>query len=436
VAEVTVLTGCIQRVDAVFSIGDVDVIDGRVSFASDYLPESSSKSLFWFPDRTHLSSVYANEASYLKAGKAIHEAIDVVNAELNAVHFLPIRLNAKSLQPATAFLLPKDLAANSTFLVPLFLRMDCIPPSPEGSSGDRMLPPNSSLSPSLPLSLLPPPPPASATAAATKSTTTARKVSITIKVEYIPKGMLKSFVSKEFSLPISFVNPMEVAVTFSSPDSMSVHSSSGEGILEPVLLHAGRHCVMKTTLRCTHSSRREIDILSNRAVLSSSACMAVTKPLGQGNTTKRVGASHLIAIQSHGKGSRAAFHKDECISKAYLLRATAVSEEKVEEEEEALTPPLFTSAEGGSATYVREEDGRAVSQYDIPLSVVGDVVVRFRSKQPHILRAPPTRRTMCYEGGNTDWLLHFPPNEEEPLERSISTTTTCEVRFPLPPFQV
>ena len=493
--DVTLLTGAVQRVDVVFAVGDVDMFDGKVSLSSDFTPESTEKSLFWFPDRARLSSVLSTEAQLLKAAEGnsasrteYQKIVRDVNNELDSVRFCPLRLNSKSMQPAQNVILPYSLSAGSQFTVPLFVRLDSVVSTSASSSDESLsqrnpaavtLTPKSNCSSS-----------SSGSSGGVDSTGRAQKrIVLTMKVEYLPKGIVKSVVSKDFSISLLFVNPFEVIAEFSCPQPPA---SASENNSPPVnVLTANGANFLTTSLLCTNSLRREIEVLHNKIEISSS--VFINKFVTDGtigiapNVLISTVEDHASNFQSYNSRGVMQLHKGEVVSKAYKVQCR-----ELDDVQKCIIPsvPYFTTTttntttdpsaivsknRAGSYKYsssvVHKDDGESksilpVSLHNLYVPSMGDLQVVFKCVQPHILRSGSgsgSGREAVH--GKADWLPHFAARsgapsssssssslpstssstgsgvrssdiEDDPVDKSFSLTVLSRLSFPLPPVRV
>ena len=459
--DVTLLAGALQRVDVVFAVGDVDMIDGKVSLSSDFTPDSVEKSLFWFPDRARLSSVLSNESQMLKlaeghtASKAEYQKIvRDVNNELDSVRFSPLRVNTKSMQPAQNLILPPSLSAGSQFTVPVFVRLDTVvsssPSSASKPSAFTLTPKSSSSSNG------------SGNGGGSGSTDNTgraqKRIVLTMKVEYLPKGIVKSVVSKDFCISLLFVNPFEVIAEFSCPPPSSSSASPIEQ--RSSVLSVNEANFLTTSLLCTNSLRREIEILHNKIEISST--VFVNKFVSDGtigiapNVLISTVEDHASNFQNYNSHGCIQLHKGEVVSKAYKVQCRELEDAPAKC---VASLPYFTSSEpsavigksrAGTYKYVsssHKDNSEAksilpVSLHDLYVPSMGDLNIVFKCAQPHILRGG--KEVDNAQSGKADWLPHFAARnvtssgggEDDPVDRSFSLTVKSRLSFSLPPVRV
>eukprot|EP01035_Chromulina_nebulosa_P013160 gene13160-17504_t len=243
-----------------------------------------------------------------------------------------------------------------------------------------------------------------------------------MKVEYLPKGIVKSVVSKDFSISLLFVNPFEVIAEFSCLQSPSTVENSS-----PVLSVNGTN-FLTTSLLCTNSLRREIEILHNKIEISSN--VFINKFVADG--TIGIAPNVLIStVEDHGSNYQSynarglmQLHKGEVVSKAYKVQCR-----ELDDVQKCIASlPFFTSTttdpsatvsktRAGSYKYsssvVHNDDSESksilpVSLHNLYVPSMGDLQVVFKCVQPHILRSGSGEAVHdAQRSGKADWLPHF-----------------------------
>ncbi len=196
----TLLQGVVQRVNVFLKVGACDMLDGCVYLASDFTPSSAEDALFWYPDREALDT-------------ALQGGGDTSDEVLDGVHFHPIQLN-DAMQPSQSYSLGSVCGAGSTLFLPLFV-----------------------------------------------VSRFAGAISVKLRVEYVPRGRLKSSLSKEFVVRLNFVRPFDVS-----------HSIVSGGVTHDNHLgtaFAGECSLLTTSLTCLNSLQYSLGVSSMTMELDS-----------------------------------------------------------------------------------------------------------------------------------------------------------------------
>lgn len=207
VQNVNLLQGVVQRVNVYLKLGQSDVLDGFVYLSSDHTPQCAEDALFWYPDKARLM-----EVSETTNGE--HPSSDI----LDTVPLHPIALSGTN-QPAQPIHIPapnystssgsNTSNAETVICVPLFLKCD-----------------------------------------------TAKSVSVSLRVEFVPRGILRSSLTKDFSISVSFLSPFDVKYTLGRDGS--AHD------LDVSAISAGQTALLSASLVCSNSLQNAVGVLDMR----------------------------------------------------------------------------------------------------------------------------------------------------------------------------
>lgn len=433
--NVNLLQGVMQRVNVFLKLGQTDVLDGYVYLSSDHEPTGSSDALFWYPDKLALAGCVSSTSSGTGSGVVEDSALD-------RVPFYPIALGV-TMQPEQPIHIPA-------------------PTFHTGTSSSNNNNHNSSSSDTIicvPLFL---------------KSESAKTVTISLRVEFIPKGILRSSLSKDFTITTNFLSPFDVRYALGRDGSM--YDAEGS------TLKSGPPSLLSTSLVCLNSLQHAIGVVdmeissSTRKDVSSDS----TTTTATAGSTTATGAGLRFVTIAHGPQDHATlFHSEtplplrsqELVTKSvhiqHIPATSSVSPRTVPFYEQFTAKKDVTSAPGGTIA-----SSAVVSS--------GQVDVRWRILQTHILRRPFSSLSALAESprhstgglitvpadsnvvGNPSWLLSLGGRDrraesatESPrgaskhstettaldadmcyLDRSISAFTVCRSTFPLPDIKV
>eukprot|EP00598_Pedospumella_elongata_P013616 CAMPEP_0184989876 /NCGR_PEP_ID=MMETSP1098-20130426/30532_1 /TAXON_ID=89044 /ORGANISM="Spumella elongata, Strain CCAP 955/1" /LENGTH=1412 /DNA_ID=CAMNT_0027514969 /DNA_START=100 /DNA_END=4338 /DNA_ORIENTATION=+ len=193
IQTVNLLQGVVQRVNVFLKLGQSDVLDGYVYLSSDHQPQGSRDALFWYPDKPKL----VEASTRLNAMQTQDEW--TVDALLDGVPFYPIALN-NLFQPSQPIHIPAPSnilpGAETVICVPLFVKCD-----------------------------------------------TAKSLTISLRVEFVPRGILRSFLTKEFTISASFLTPFDAKFTLGRDGSSLDFDDAAVTTGQPALLSASLVCL-------------------------------------------------------------------------------------------------------------------------------------------------------------------------------------------------
>lgn len=411
VQTVNLLQGLVQRVNVFLKLGQSDVLDGYVYLSSDHLPQGSQDALFWYPDKPRLVEVTQRLNSLQAADDWTCDAL------LDSVPFYPIALN-NLFQPAQPIHIPAPTnilpGAETVICVPLFIKCDV-----------------------------------------------AKPLTINLRVEFVPRGILRSFLTKEFSISASFLTPFDAKFSLGRDGSAHDHDSTAVGTGRPALLSASLVCLnsLQNALGVVDAVlRTEVGNESNFEILGDAA----------GPTTS--------AVLLSGTRRPLPLRSQELFTKSVRVQQQA--------DAKTLPPP---PSPVGTALY-RKLASEAAKTPSKPLTETvvcpGNLEVRWRILQSHILRSPlsslnavaldsPVRKAIAFgrmeaalapksssaDSSTLDWLLSLGRDPRDVtgsrapgssitsaavevthdlkyLDREVRSSSLCRVVFPIPEMKV
>jgi hypothetical protein len=380
--NVNLLQSVVQRINVFLKIGQSDVLDGYIYLSSDHIPQHAGDALFWYPDKKQMQNCSSTSSD---------DALDKV-----PLH--PMQLSV-TMQPVQPIRIPAPVftgaSMEAVICVPLFVKCDV-----------------------------------------------AKNVSITLRVEFVPKGILRSSLTKDFTISTSFLCPFDVRYAMGRDGTLQD--------LEVATLNARAPALLSTSLICLNSLQHAIGVV------------------GVELTTGEAGKSN-VGIVADG----------EICSKAVLLQAKTPlplrSQELVTKTVHIQhTPTLPTPparALGPYAAMLAAQKKDAVTAAAQPTSLsTGRVEVTWRVLQAHILRRPhipltsagldsPSKAspragdgvglTLSADGSAGEWSwLHSlgrdregqvevePVDEVRYLDTKFSVTPVAKLIYPVPEIKV
>jgi hypothetical protein len=201
--SVNMLEGLMQRIDIVFEVGDYQLDEIRVFLSSDFMINSIYDALFWTPDLTALA---------VSSSTSQHPTLD----QLNEIPFFPFLLNA-SMQPAYPLKIGGLLKSQSLLYVPLFVRAN-----------------------------------------------RPGKFEVKLSVECVPFTIMKSSVTKEFSLLIQVTSPLTVQHEISAVDVslMADCVAQSTTVAASTAIYPKERYLLTSELQCKSVLNNNISILS------------------------------------------------------------------------------------------------------------------------------------------------------------------------------
>eukprot|EP01034_Spumella_vulgaris_P021676 gene21676-27717_t len=357
----TLLQGVVQRVNVFLKVGACDMLDACVYLASDFTPSSSSEALFWYPDREALEGA-------LQRGREGPAS----DRDLDEVPFHALLLN-DAMQPSQPLSLGSVCAAGSTLFLPLFV-----------------------------------------------ISRFAGAISVKLRVEYVPRGRLKSSLSKEFVVKLNFIRALDVS-----------HSIVSGGVTHDnhtATVFAGESSLLVTTLTCVNSLQYSLGVADVRLQLNPDLQTGGDKSLLRllgGPSENEYDMLHSCESKTSVESS-ASFpvwlRKNDCFSESVYLHC----DENLVTTENSLSSS--SKSTGTSAT--------AVS--------MGRVRVQWRLLKKHVLRHTCGKGESQERSGDsrTSWLPklgHRSASQDSnplPLDLSTSKTAIGVSFFDVPPMKV
>jgi hypothetical protein len=352
----TLLQGVVQRVNVFLKVGACDMLDGCVYLASDFTPMSAEDALFWYPDREALSVAMA-------------EGRDASEEALDGVAFHPLQLN-DAMQPSHPYSLGNVCVSGSTLFLPLFV-----------------------------------------------VSRFAGAISVKLRVEYVPRGRLKSSLSKEFVVRLNFVRPLDVS-----------HSIVSGGVTHDNHLATafmGECSLLTTSLTCLNSLQYSLGVSAMSVELDDldSAGGDKVHLLG-GESTSKYDLLRNTERKTNAKGSTTfpvSLRKNDCFAESVYFRC--------DEGLVGIEDPPSSS----SKALQQAASSTALS--------VGRVRVQWRVQKKHVLRHTCGSEKSTDEN-RTSWLPKLGRSAaqdfvtREPLNETIAVTAVGESFFSIPQIKV
>jgi tetratricopeptide (TPR) repeat protein len=385
VQTVNLLQSIVQRVNVYLKIGQSDVLDGYVYLSSTHTAKSAADSLFWYPDRRQLEGC---------GGGAD-------DAHLDKVLLHPMQISAAG-QPVQPVHIPAPIfgpsGADCVICVPLYVKCDA-----------------------------------------------AKSVSITLRVEFEPKGILRSSLTKDFSLAVNFLSPFDVRYALGRDGSAQD--------MDAATFAAGRPSVLSTSLVCLNSLQHAVGVVDMRlfagdrkspqdgaiAILDNQGRTSSSAVLLHGETPLPLRSQELVTRTVH------LTHIPAVEAPVKQLSAYQQLTQKAPSSQASTTAPLSTLSAGRLEVSWRILQSHILRRPFVPLSAVS-----MDSPLKSSPRSPATPGVGLSLTGDFDWLhtlgrlregqVITPEEAGEGdmrfLDLTVSVCAVCRVAFPVPELKV
>jgi len=234
--NINMLLGIIQRLNIYFKIEQKDLIDGYVYLSSDFIPGNEMESLFWYPNVLDLNEIRHKAstnaaATVTQEKKSQHHSSDdsISDDDLNKVRFHPIL-------PVQPFYIPShslDLSTHNNkndnsnndntddksskyviICIPLFLKHDYV-----------------------------------------------STISINIKLEFNPIGILQSSITKDFNQIISFLSPFDMNFKINKDGSHMYNNNNNSHMHDDsMIICPNKQQLLTSSLICMNSLQNNLQI--------------------------------------------------------------------------------------------------------------------------------------------------------------------------------
>jgi hypothetical protein len=243
VETVSILQGTIQRINFVFHCGQDKIVNGKIFLSSNYHEHPHSNGdFFWYPDLNP------------------SESCDAPIERVDNVLFHPLTINETTMQqqqqqqhqPLSPFLIPYQ-NVESVFCCPVFIKSDV-----QG------------------------------------------EVTMKLRVEYIPKGFMKTAVSKEFSLKVLVLKPF--GMNFNITSIHDTHCGIEKKHNSSVFLR-GEMINVSASLDCVNSLGNDLEITTMSLTTKSFRHEATSPPTAPDTVTAGVAPNAFEIINSPSNGN-------------------------------------------------------------------------------------------------------------------------------------